>query len=207
MPLFAPAGQSTQMIIGATRETDKEIMCTANSLYKGFNLKRVYYSGYVPVSNDKRLPGLGSAVPMVRENRLYQTDWLMRFYGFEVQELLNEANPHLDLDIDPKLSWALRNLNIFPLDINKAYLQMILRVPGIGMQSATKIVAARKFQRLNWDHLQKIGVAVNRAKYFVTCNSRDYQKADLTSAKIKQFILAGYSSKYVKHNAQQLALF
>lgn len=207
VPLFAPAGQSTQMIIGATLETDKEIMYTANSLYKGFNLKRVYYSGYVPVSNDKRLPGLGSAVPMVRENRLYQTDWLMRFYGFKVQELLNEANPHLNLDIDPKLSWALRNLSIFPFDVNKADLQMILRVPGIGMQSATKIVAARKFQRLNWDHLQKIGVAVSRARYFITCNSRDYQKTDLTSAKIKQFILAGSAGKYVKHNTQQLALF
>ncbi|MGB4774775.1 MAG: putative DNA modification/repair radical SAM protein [Daejeonella sp.] len=206
-PLFAPAGQSTQMIIGATKETDKDIMYTANNLYQGFNLKRVYYSGYVPISNDNRLPGLGTAVPMVRENRLYQTDWLMRFYGFKVQELLNDTNPHLDLDIDPKLSWALRNLHQFPININKADLQLILRVPGIGVRSAQKIVAARKFQQLNWEHLKKIGVAINRAKYFINCNSRRHERRDLTEMKIKQFILAGSGSKYLKNNPQQLILF
>ncbi len=206
-PIFTPAGQSTQMIIGATKETDKDIMYTASSLYKGFNLKRVYYSGYVPISNDTRLPGLGTAVPMVRENRLYQTDWLMRFYGFNIQELLNDANPHLDLDIDPKLSWALRNLNQFPIDINKADLQLILRVPGIGLKSAQKIVGARKFQQLNWEHLKKIGVAINRAKYFISCNSRQHERRDLTEMKIKQFILAGSGSKYLKNNPQQLVLF
>jgi putative DNA modification/repair radical SAM protein len=206
-PIFAPAGQTTQMIIGATQETDKEIMYAADGFYKGFNLKRVYYSGYVPISNDKRLPGLDTGVPMVRENRLYQTDWLMRFYGFKVQELLNDFNPHLDLDIDPKLSWALRNLSFFPLDINKADLQLILRVPGIGVQSAQKIVAARKFHKLNWEHLKKIGVALNKAKYFVVCNSREIFQKDFSATKIKQFILSGSSSKYMKHNTQQLVLF
>ena len=206
-PIFAPAGQSTQMIIGATNETDQEIMLAADKFYKGFNLKRVYYSGFVPISNDKRLPVLGSNVPMLRENRLYQTDWLMRLYGFKVQELLNDQNPHLDLDIDPKLSWALRNLNQFPMDINRVDLQLILRVPGIGLQSARKIIEARKFQKLNWEHLKKIGIAVNRAKYFITCNSRSFESRDLSAMKIKQFILSGSSGKYIKNNPQQLNLF
>ncbi|WP_069659725.1 putative DNA modification/repair radical SAM protein [Arcticibacter eurypsychrophilus] len=206
-PLFVPAGQSSQMIIGATKETDKDIMYTANSLYKNFNLKRVYYSGYVPVSHDSRLPSFDSAVPMLRENRLYQADWLMRFYGFHVKELLNNETPHLDLDIDPKLSWALRNPNQFPIDINKADLQMILRIPGIGVQSAQKIVSARTFQRLNWENLKKLGVALNRAKYFITCNSADFERRNLSSMQIKQYILASSASKYLKSNSTQLQLF
>ncbi|WP_026898344.1 putative DNA modification/repair radical SAM protein [Daejeonella oryzae] len=206
-PMFAPAGQSTQMIIGATAESDKDIMLTADKFYKDFNLKRVYYSGFVPISNDKRLPGLGSSVPMIRENRLYQTDWLMRFYGFNVKELLNDSNPHLDLDIDPKLSWALRNLSQFPVDINKADLQILLRIPGIGLQSAYKIVQGRKFQKLNWEHLKKIGIAVNRAKYFITCNSHAYERRDLTAMNIKQYILSGSSGKNIKNNPYQLNLF
>ncbi|MXV50686.1 putative DNA modification/repair radical SAM protein [Pedobacter sp. HMF7647] len=206
-PLFAPAGQSTQMIIGAGAETDKDIMYTSAAFYRNFNLKRVYYSGYVPISNDKRLPALGSQVPTVRENRLYQTDWLMRFYGFKVFELLNDKNPHLDLDIDPKLGWALRNLSVFPIDINKADLQLILRVPGIGVQSAQKIVAARKFQKLNWEQLKKIGIAISRAKYFIVCSSRDFERRDLSETKIKQFILAESKSKYLKSSSQQISLF
>ncbi|RZJ63720.1 MAG: putative DNA modification/repair radical SAM protein, partial [Flavobacterium sp.] len=132
VPKFVPAGQSTQMVIGATPETDKDIMYTADRFYKSFALRRVYYSGYIPISNDTRMPVLGTQPPLLRENRLYQTDWLMRFYGFNVRELLNDANPHLDIDIDPKLSWALRNLQHFPIDINTADYRMILRVPGIG---------------------------------------------------------------------------
>src|SRR4051812_15214562 len=145
VPKFVPAGQSTQMVIGATPETDKDIMHTAAAFYKNFSLRRVYYSGYIPISNDTRMPILGTQPPLLRENRLYQTDWLMRFYGFHVNELLNDANPHLDIDIDPKLSWALRNLQYFPVDINTAKYQMILRIPGIGVTSAQKIVQARKF--------------------------------------------------------------
>lgn len=206
-PIFAPAGQSSQMIIGASNETDKDIMFTANSLYKNFNLKRVYYSGYVPVTKDDRLPALNSAVPIVRENRLYQADWLMRFYGFGVNELLNQENPHLDVEIDPKLSWAIRNLDQFPIDINKADLHLILRVPGIGLQSANKIVAARNFQRLNWDNLKRIGVAINRAKYFILCNGKDFERRDFSATQIKQYILATSKSKYLSNNTHQLSLF
>jgi len=206
-PLFVPAGQSSQMIIGATKETDKDIMYTADSMYRNFSLKRVYYSGYVPISNDSRLPMLNTAVPMVRENRLYQADWLMRFYGFNVRELLNPATPHLDLDIDPKLGWALRNLDKFPIDINKADLQLILRVPGIGVQSAQKIVSARTYQRLNWDHLRKLGVALNRARYFITCSSREFERRNLSATQIKQYILSTSASKYLKSQPAQLELF
>jgi putative DNA modification/repair radical SAM protein len=206
-PIFAPAGQSTQVIIGATPETDQQVLYTAAAFYKGYNLKRVYYSGYVPVLADKRLPELNTAVPMVRENRLYQADWLMRFYGFHVNEIVNNQNPLLDLDIDPKLSWALRNMQAFPLDINKADLQLILRVPGIGVQSAQKIVKARKFGKLNWQHLKKMGIAVNRARYFITCNSQEFERRDLTGTRIKQFILAESASKYLKNSTTQLNLF
>jgi putative DNA modification/repair radical SAM protein len=206
-PMFAPAGQSSQMIIGATNETDKDIMFTANSLYKNFNLKRVYYSGYVPVSEDSRLPVITSLVPVVRENRLYQADWLMRFYGFKVDELVNHADPHLDMDIDPKLGWAIKNVDKFPIDINKADLQLILRVPGIGVQSANKIVTARKFQKLNWENLKKIGVAINRAKYFIICSSREFDRRNLSGMQIKQYILASSKSKYLNNNTQQLQLF
>ncbi|MBE9586159.1 putative DNA modification/repair radical SAM protein [Mucilaginibacter sp. JRF] len=207
-PMFAPAGQSTQVIVGATAiEDDRAILHSANHFYKNFKLKRVYYSGYVPVLADNRLPALNTAVPMVRENRLYQADWLMRFYGFRVNEIVNNDQPHLDLDIDPKLSWALRNMQIFPVDINKADLQVILRVPGIGLLSAQKIVSARKFNRLNWEHIKKLGVAVNRARYFITCNSNAYERRDLTGTRIKQFILAESQSKYLKNKPDQLSLF
>ena len=206
-PIFAPAGQSTQVIIGATPENDSQVLQSANYFYKNFNLKRVYYSGYVPVLADSRLPALNTSVPMVRENRLYQADWLMRFYGFKVNEIVNDTQPHLDLDIDPKLSWAIRNMQVFPIDINKADLQLILRVPGIGLLSAQKIVSARIFGKLNWDQLKKIGVAINRAKYFITCNSNEFERRDLTGNNIKQFILATSQSKYLKNTQVQLNLF
>lgn len=206
-PQFAPAGQSTQMIVGATRETDQQVLFTAASFYKNFSLKRVYYSGYVPVLADKRLPDLNTAVPMVRENRLYQADWLMRFYGFRVNEIVNDQNPLLDLDIDPKLSWAIRNMQVFPLDINKADLQLILRVPGIGVESARKIVQARRFGKLGWEQLKKMGIAVNRARYFIYCNSNEFERRDLTGTRIKQFIMAESHSKYAKNSSPQLNLF
>jgi len=206
-PLFAPAGQSTQMIIGASAESDKDIMLTSDELYKKFRLKRVYYSGYVPISGDKRLPGLDTAVPTERENRLYQTDWLMRFYGFNVHELLNTTFPNLDQEIDPKLSWALRNRHIFPVDINKADLYMILRVPGIGLQSANRIVAARRFQSLNWENLKALGVALNRARYFITCSSADFERRNLSGTQIKQLILSASQSRYKSSVSPQLSLF
>ena len=166
-PKYAPAGQSTQMIVGATNETDKDVMYSATYYYKKYQMKRVYYSGYVPVAEDSRLPSLGSQVPMLRENRLYQTDWLLRFYGFAINELLNNDHPNLDMDVDPKLSWALRNLHHFPVDINKADKRLLARVPGLGMLSVSKILKARQFRKLNWEHLKKIGVSLNRAKYFL----------------------------------------
>lgn len=206
-PKFAPAGQSTQMIIGASGESDQQIMWTSNYFYKKFNLKRVYYSGYIPISYDTRLPQIGTAVPMLRENRLYQTDWLMRFYGFEVHEILNQEHQNLDLDVDPKLGWALRNLEEFPVDVNRADKRMLARVPGLGMKSVYKIIQARRFRNLNWEHLQKMGVALNRAKYFLICESRDFERRDLTGAQLKSLILQNSTSKYQKILGPQLNLF
>jgi putative DNA modification/repair radical SAM protein len=207
VPQFAPAGQSTQMIIGATNETDLQIIQSADQLYKGFSLKRVYYSGYVPVLKDHRLPSLETAVPMLRENRLYQADWLMRFYGFKANEIVDPQQPHLDLEIDPKLSWALRNLHVFPVDVNKADLQIILRIPGIGVSSAQKIIAARKFASLTWEGLKKIGVAINRAKYFISCKNSPLEKKEHTAERIRQFILQTSKTKYQAIQPLQQRLF
>ncbi len=207
VPKFVPAGQSTQIVVGATPETDKDIMHTAAAYYREFSLKRVYYSGYIPISYDSRLPVIGTQPPLTRENRLYQTDWLLRFYGFHVNELLNDQNPHLDIDIDPKLSWALRNLQCFPVDLNTAAYQMILRVPGIGVDSAKKIVAARQFGKLRIDQIKKIGVAYNRARYFIRCADSPYQMKEYQHTQIKSFILAESESKYLKVAQNQMTLF
>ncbi len=206
-PKFAPAGQSTQMIIGASGESDQQIMWTSNYFYKNFNLKRVYYSGYIPISYDTRLPQIGTDVPMLRENRLYQTDWLMRFYGFQVHEILNNEHQNLDLEVDPKLGWALRNLEHFPVDVNKADKMMLARIPGLGMKSVYKIIEARKFRNLNWEHLKRMGVALNRAKYFLVCDSRDFERRDLTGPQLKSIILQNSTSKYEKILSPQLNLF
>ena len=207
IPKFVPAGQSTQMVIGATPETDMQIMYSANEYYKNYDLKRVYYSGYIPISFDERMPIIGSQPPLLRENRLYQTDWLMRFYGFDVHEILNEKNPHLDVDIDPKLSWALRNMEHFPIDINTADYRMILRIPGIGVGSAKKIVQARKFGKLRADQLKKIGVAFNRAKHFIRCADSIFQLNEPDGLRIKGLILSESNSKYLKIPQNQLTLF
>ena len=170
-------------------------------------MKRVYYSGYIPVSYDPRLPSIGTDVPLLRENRLYQADWLMRFYGFSIEELLNKEHPNLDSDVDPKLGWALRNLHLFPVDVNKADKQMLARIPGLGMKSVYKILGARKYRNLNWEHLKKIGVALNRAKYFMVCNSKDWEKKDLSAMNIKSLILQNSSSKFRNTYNNQLNLF
>jgi len=206
-PKYAPAGQSTQMIVGATGESDRDIMYSSAFFYKNYNMKRVYYSGYVPISNDPRLPALNSQVPMLRENRLYQTDWLMRFYGFDIRELLNDNYQFLDMDIDPKLSWALRNRQLFPVDVNKVDKQLLMRIPGIGLKSVNKIIKARKFRKLNWDHLKRIGIAFNRAKYFITCDSREKELRDLSSENLKSIILQNSQSKFRKNLSNQLSLF
>ncbi len=206
-PKYAPAGQSTQMIIGATGESDKDIMYSATHYYKNYNMKRVYYSGYVPIADDSRLPAIGSEVPMLRENRLYQTDWLLRFYGFSVNEILNDSHPNLDVAIDPKLSWALRNLSQFPIDVNTAEPRMLARIPGLGMNSVYKIINARKYRRLSFDHLKKIGVALNRAKYFMVCNGNDYTHKDLQAIQIKGLILQNSQGKFRSNYSSQLSLF
>lgn len=189
-PRFAPAGQSTQMVIGATPESDWQILKMADLFYDQMKLKRVYYSGYVPVSNDNRLPAIGTPVPMVRENRLYQADWLLRHYNFTVDEIVTPEDPFLDMQIDPKLGWALRNLHQFPVDINKADLDVIKRIPGIGVQSAQKIWEARKFSKLTWDHLKGFNIAANRAKYFLSMKVQDFKPTDYTPEQIRSFILA-----------------
>ncbi|HOB24671.1 MAG TPA: putative DNA modification/repair radical SAM protein [Kaistella sp.] len=206
-PKFAPAGQSTQMIVGATNETDLKIIKVANHFYQNFNLKRVYYSGYVPVLEDSRLPSIHSQVPMQLENRLYQADWLMRFYGFRADEILENTNPFLDLEVDPKLAWALRNREKFPVNINTAPKEMILRVPGIGTKSTGKILMARRFQKLNLEHLQKMGVAVNRAKYFVEFESENIFNRLIDEQNLRKILLSGMKSKFQNPFSQQLSLF
>ncbi len=206
-PLFAPAGQSTQMVIGATPENDFQILKLSNAFYKGMNLKRVYYSGYVPISNDNRLPAIGTPVPMVRENRLYQADWLMRFYGFGVDEIVSTDQPFLDMEIDPKLSWALRNLDQFPVDINKADLEVLKRIPGIGIQSAQKIWEARKFSKLTWEHLKKFNIAASRAQYFVNTKISGFTRKDYSPQQIRNFILSSSHSKYAANHSPQMQLF
>ena len=174
-PRFVPAGQSTQMIVGATKETDLDILTMSSAMYQQPTMRRVYYSGYVSVNTyDPRLPILKQP-PLVRENRLYQADWLMRFYHFDVGEIVDDKHAHLDLDVDPKLGWALRHPEFFPVDINSASYEEILRVPGIGVRSAVLIVSSRRFNRITSYHLKKMGVVMKKAKYFITCG-------ELTSA-------------------------
>lgn len=206
-PKFAPAGQSTQVIVGATDESDREIIQTADRFYRGFQLKRVYYSGYVPVLADSRLPSLSTQVPLLRENRLYQADWLMRFYGFEAHEILDSGHPYLDLDIDPKFGWALRNLHLFPLDINKADYEMILRVPGIGVRSAQKIIAARRFKSLGWENLRKLGISLNRARYFILCKDRTLETKEYSPETLRHLVLSSGNSKFSGLWGTQTSLF
>ncbi|MCB2409633.1 putative DNA modification/repair radical SAM protein [Hymenobacter lucidus] len=206
VPSFAAAGQSTQLIVGASAENDHQIIKLTDSLYKGYGLKRVYYSGYIPVSGDARLPQV-TQPPVIREHRLYQTDWLMRFYGFEADEILDPEHPFLDLEIDPKLAWALRNRHVFPVDINTADFEMILRIPGIGARSAKRIVAARRFSPLSLDHLHKFGVVLKRAKYFITCKGQALETRDYDEQTIRRQILFGAGSVRSALVTQQLDLF
>ncbi|MCI5481330.1 MAG: putative DNA modification/repair radical SAM protein [Lachnospiraceae bacterium] len=171
-PRFVPAGQSTQMIIGATPETDYQIMSVAESLYQGFALKRVFYSAYVQVNEDRELPALLQGPPLLREHRLYQADWLLRFYGFRASELFSEDKPNLDIRLDPKCDWAIRNLGLFPVEVNRAEYAMLLRVPGIGVKSAMRILKARRHGTVDFPDLKKMGVALKRASWFLTCRGK-----------------------------------
>ncbi|MFT3753672.1 MAG: putative DNA modification/repair radical SAM protein [Paludibacter sp.] len=205
-PRFAPAGQSTQMIIGATNESDQQILQTSAALYTRPSMKRVYYSGYIPVNSyDNRLPATKQA-PLVRENRLYQADWLLRFYGFNVNEIVDDKYPDLDLEIDPKLAWALRHPEAFPVDINKADYDMILRIPGIGVKSATLIVQARRYNRLKTEDLKKIGVVLKKAQYFITCNELAARNVNDSSPEYVRRVLTEKKSLKGKDNQQQLLL-
>ena len=172
-PRFVPAGQSTQMIVGATPETDYQILNVAETLYKKFDLKRVFYSAFVPVNSDKDLPALnGEGPPLLREHRLYQADWLLRFYHFKAEELLDETNPNFNVFLDPKCCWALKHLEQFPVEVNRADYRMLLRVPGIGYKSASRIVKARRMGALGYEDLKKMGVVLKRALYFITCSGK-----------------------------------
>lgn len=207
-PKFVPAGQSTQVIIGATDETDNQILQLTAKLYKRPSMKRVYYSGFIPVNSyDKRLPVL-QEVPRVRENRLYQADWLLRFYDFSVDEIVNDEHPDLDLTVDPKLSWAIRNPQFFPVDINRDSYQKILRVPGIGVKSAKLIVMARRHRKLNKEALKRIGVVLKRAQFFIICHEMNTFKVLDSSAEYIRLSLQDLPRLEVKQQSlpQQLVM-
>ena len=171
-PSFVPAGQSTQMIVGATPENDYQMMMVAEALYQNYDLKRVFYSAFVPVNEDSSLPALPGGPPLLREHRLYQADWLLRFYGFKASELLTEDRPNFNVFLDPKCDWALRHLELFPVEINRADYYTLLRVPGRGVKSVKRIIAARRQGLLDFESLKKMGVVLKRAMYFITCSGR-----------------------------------
>ena len=206
-PKFTPAGQSTQFIIGATGETDHQIIRLSSHFYQKYELRRVYYSGYVPMLSDKRLPDISTPVPLVRENRLYQADWLMRFYGFHADEIVDADSPFLDLQFDPKLAWAIRHREHFPVNIQTAPYEMVLRVPGIGVRTAKKIVKSRKFTALTLDHLKQMGAAVNRARYFVALSVPNPYLNDLTRENFRELLMGNTKTKFSEHRTGQLSLF
>ena len=197
---FAPAGQTTQMIIGAGGETDQSILNTSESLYRTFKMKRVYYSAYVPVVDSPMLPTRKTAPPLAREHRIYQADWLLRFYGFSVKELFTETSQNLDPDLDPKVTWALRNLDQFPVEVNRASYDTLMRIPGIGAVSARRIVRQRRLSAVKFDDLKKMGVVLKRAKYFLTCSGRYYGEKRFEPEVIRNAILQ-------MENGLQMSLF
>ncbi|MDR2133211.1 MAG: putative DNA modification/repair radical SAM protein [Clostridiales Family XIII bacterium] len=186
---FAPGGQSTQMIIGASPESDRQIIKTSESLYRIFKLKRVYFSAYIPVSDAPELPARFSPPPLLREHRLYQADWLLRFYGFAADEILDEAHPFLDADMDPKIGWALRHIEQFPVEINKAPPELLLRIPGVGSVSALRIARQRRISAVKYDDLKKMGVVLKRARFFITCSGKYYGGKDPDPVYIKNLVL------------------
>ena len=206
-PKFAPAGQSTQMIIGATPETDRQILTLSQSLYDTYRLKRVFYSAYVPVVESTLLPSVDTKPPLLREHRLYQADWLLRFYGFRADELLDDAAPDFDPLLDPKSYWALRHGEFFPVEVNSADYEALLRVPGIGVTSAKRILVARRSGRLRAEDLKKLGVVMKRAQYFVTCNGRLATPLRLTREAIHYSLISAERASLPSAPLDQLSLF
>lgn len=194
VPRFAPAGQSTQLIVGATRETDLQIVSLSEQLYQRLDLKRVYYSAFIPVMTDTRLPAAPHS-PLRREHRLYQADWLLRYYGFSAAELLNREAPNLESDLDPKTGWALRHLELFPVEVNRADYEVLLRVPGIGVRSAQRIVRARRQGHLAMDDLAKLGVVMKRARYFITARGRYAGDCAIEGGLLRSRLLEGPARK------------
>ena len=204
---FVPAGQPTQLIIGATPETDLKILNLSEGLYQKLKLKRVYYSAYISINNDRNLPTLESP-PLLRENRLYQADWLLRFYGFKASELLDESHPNFNTLLDPKCDWALRNLDKFPVEINTANYYTLLRVPGIGVISAKKIITARREFALNFENLKKLGVVLKRAQYFITCKGKYfYQASKMNPNFIETNLLSLERNLIPSQKFEQISLF
>lgn len=209
-PKFVPAGQSTQMIIGATPENDYQIMSVAESLYQKFSLKRVFYSAFVNVNENSELPMLTTGPPLLREHRLYQADWLLRYYHFQVAELLDESHPDFNVYIDPKCDWALRHMEQFPVEIQKADYRTLLRVPGIGYKSAGRIIQARRHASLDFSDLKKIGVVLKRALYFITCSGKMMYPTKLDADYILSNLLSDHTQipKEIRNmNYHQLSLF
>lgn len=205
---FVPAGQSTQMIIGATGESDYQILAVSEALYKKFDLKRVFYSAFIRVNDDSALPVLPGGPPLRREHRLYQADWLLRYYGFEANELLSEKQPNFNEFLDPKCDWALRHPEQFPVEINRADYYTLLRVPGIGVKSARRIVRARRTGKLEFADIKKLGVVLKRAVYFITCNGASYFPVHLTEGMVLQnLLLAEKTPTQENASYQQLTLF
>lgn len=204
--LFVPGGQSTQLIVGATDESDYKILNLTSSLYDKYKLKRVYYSAFVNTTNHKNLPDIKNP-PTIREHRLYQADWLLRLYGFKAEELLNEDNPNLDINFDPKTDWALKNINLFPIEINKAPYEMLLRVPGIGMKSAQKIIATRRVSNLRFEDLKKLRVTLKRAQYFITCNGIYYGDTKFDEMFIKNRLTPDIDLNIIDNDSSQLSFF
>lgn len=204
---FVPAGQTTQLIVGATPESDLKILKLSEGLYTKLNLKRVYYSAYISVNQDKNLPTLESP-PLLRENRLYQADWLLRFYGFKANELLDETHPNFNTILDPKCDWALRHIDQFPIEINTADYFSLLRIPGIGVLSAKKIIRARRTFLLDFDSLKKLGVTIKRAKYFITCKGKYYDKVNrLNESFIETNLIYQERNTFQPQRFEQLSLF
>ncbi|MBE6918211.1 MAG: putative DNA modification/repair radical SAM protein [Ruminococcaceae bacterium] len=206
-PVFAPAGQSTQLIVGATRDTDRHILHLTQSLYDQYQLKRVFYSAYVPVVEHSLLPSIDTKPPLLREHRLYQADWLLRFYGFRAEELLDEEHPDFNPLIDPKCNWAIGHLNHFPVEIMRADYETLLRVPGIGPTSAKRIISARRTGTLRFEDLKKLGVVVKRAQFFITCGGRVREGLRFSAATIVRQMEDIERGLLPASQMQQLSLF